>query len=694
MTKDTAIAPIHSKIDALNQGAWNIRVYDSPKAFELSKEAVELARKDNYTEGLAKALLVFGFCYIRHSKYEEALPLIKESLSLFESLGDTVGQATAYEYLALIQRNWGDLGGALNLLFKALELTGQNGYRENWFTNNYQLGVTYKHLGNYEKALEYLFISREATRQDHNELYESYSINVIGSIYLDNGDYDQALDYYQQGLIGRQKSGDKWGEAGSLDNIGFTYLKLKDYTRAIQYCTQGLEICRTTGDKNGQSNSLLHLAEIHKQINDIELAIKYSNESLEIRKSSGNKRGEAEILLFLAGLESAGVEKNNLRFQRLSDALAIAEEIKDLNLLSKTHFYLYEYYKQKGNYEEALKHFDLHNNLEKEFHKNTINQKIANLDISHKAEEAKNEAEAVRLRNEELTKLNKEIEAQKNRLEEVVADLKATQAQLIQSEKMASLGELTAGIAHEIQNPLNFVNNFSEINKELLAEMNEEIKNENYDEVKAIAASITENEEKINHHGKRADAIVKGMLQHSRSSSGVKELTDINALADEYLRLAYHGLRAKDKTFNATIKTELDKTIGNISIVPQDVGRVILNLITNAFYAVTEKKNTSEGSLGHPYEPIVTVTTKLITPSSGGRGAGAEISVTDNGNGIPQKILEKIFQPFFTTKPTGQGTGLGLSLSYDIIKAHGGEIKVETKEGEGTTFTIQLPFQT
>jgi signal transduction histidine kinase len=264
-------------------------------------------------------------------------------------------------------------------------------------------------------------------------------------------------------------------------------------------------------------------------------------------------------------------------------------------------------------------------------------------------------------------------------LEKTLTELKSTQFQLIQSEKMASLGELTAGIAHEIQNPLNFVNNFSEVNKELLTEMNEEIEKGNFDEVKALAKDVTDNEEKINFHGKRADAIVKGMLQHSRSSNGVKEPTNINALADEYLRLAYHGLRAKDKSFNATMKTDFDETIGNINIIPQDIGRVILNLITNAFYVVDEKKKSGIEN----YEPTVSVSTKKINDT-------IEIKVSDNGNGIPQKILDKIFQPFFTTKPTGVGTGLGLSLSYDIVKAHGGELKVETKEGEGSTFIISL----
>ena len=291
------------------------------------------------------------------------------------------------------------------------------------------------------------------------------------------------------------------------------------------------------------------------------------------------------------------------------------------------------------------------------------------------------------------------LATQKDTLERQVeartSELIASQNQLIQSEKMASLGELTAGIAHEIQNPLNFVNNFSEVNTELIEELKSEklkVKNERDERLEnELLNDIAENEKKINHHGKRADAIVKGMLQHSRSSSGVKEPTDINALCDEYLRLSYHGLRAKDKSFNATFKTDFDETIGNINIIPQDIGRVILNLITNAFYAVDEKTLSAvatlpTGQAGSPavkYEPTVSITTKKINDK-------VEIKVTDNGNGIPQNIIDKIFQPFFTTKPTGQGTGLGLSLAYDIVKAHGGELKVETKEKEGSIFIIQI----
>jgi signal transduction histidine kinase len=291
-----------------------------------------------------------------------------------------------------------------------------------------------------------------------------------------------------------------------------------------------------------------------------------------------------------------------------------------------------------------------------------------------------------------LYRNNRQRQIANKKIEKAYTDLKSTQTQLIQSEKMASLGELTAGVAHEIQNPLNFVNNFAEVNTEMIADLKQEIDKGNLEEVKAIATDIEENEQKIVHHGKRADAIVKGMLQHSRSSTGQKEPTDINKLADEYLRLSYHGFRAKDKFFNVSTQTDFDQRIGKINIIPQDIGRVLLNLFTNAFYSVTEKKKSPHPlNGGIEYEPVVTVTTKrLSSPPAGGDG-GIEIRVRDNGIGIPQKLIDKIYQPFFSTKPTGEGTGLGLSLSYEIIKSHGGELRVETKEGEFAEFIIELP---
>jgi signal transduction histidine kinase len=282
------------------------------------------------------------------------------------------------------------------------------------------------------------------------------------------------------------------------------------------------------------------------------------------------------------------------------------------------------------------------------------------------------------------------LKEEKQRAERALTELQATQKQLIQAEKMASLGELTAGIAHEIQNPLNFVNNFSSLNTELVSEGRDAIKAGNLGDAEEIMNTLAENNDKILHHGKRADAIVKGMLQHSQKGSGTKESTNINAICEEYLRLAYHGLRAKDPSFKVTIKTDFDKSIGNINIIPQDIGRVLLNLINNAFYAVNEKKK----QLGEGYESKITVSTRMInTPKNEPISQLADsliITVRDNGIGIPEKDRNKIFQPFFTTKPTGEGTGLGLSLSYDIVKAHGGDIKVESKEGEGTSFIVSL----
>jgi two-component system, NtrC family, sensor kinase len=301
----------------------------------------------------------------------------------------------------------------------------------------------------------------------------------------------------------------------------------------------------------------------------------------------------------------------------------------------------------------------------------------------------KKQLEELKLVNQQNAVLDKlvaertvELTRQKEELQQTVALLQTTQEQLIQSEKLASLGELTAGIAHEIQNPLNFVNNFSEVSIELMAEMEEELQKGDKEEAIAIANDIKQNLEKIIHHGKRADGIVKGMLQHSRASNGMKEPTDINKLADEYLRLAYHGLRAKDKSFNAELVTHFADNLPRVNIVPQDIGRVLLNLFTNAFYAVHQRQKSSDGS----YKPEVSLTT-LVQKKQ------LLIKVRDNGTGIPEHIKDKIMQPFFTTKPTGEGTGLGLSLSYDmVVKGHGGNIAIETKEGEFTEFVIFLPL--
>ena len=691
MQEDT-FQSTEQKINELNTEAWNIRVSNSIRALELSEEAVKLATGINYAKGMAEGLRTLGFSLIRVSRHEEALDHLEKSLELFEQLNNTEGQSDVYEYLGIIQRSFGNYEASLDFLFKSLELRQPSKYSEGESLSLYHLGVTYRYLGNYEQALDYFQKSLTVTRSKNYWVSESYTINNIGLIYFETGNYTNALEYFYQSLAIRRKSGDKWGEAGCLDNIGFCLFKTVQYEQATDFCKQALEISESINDKKGQGNSLFHLGNIYEHSGSFEMAFDCYKRSLEIRQQISDKKGEAEIILFLAELyTNKNFNENNSEkaFALMNDALHIGNEIKANDLLCKIHYGLYEVYKKDKQYEKALAQFEIYINTEQEVNNAAAKQKILNLEISHRVEKSRQEAEIYKLRNIELANLYEEIKNQKEKVESALSELKSTQAQLIQSAKMASLGELTAGIAHEIQNPLNFVNNFSEVNKELLEELKDEADKGNIDEVKSIANDVIENSEKIYHHGKRADAIVKGMLQHSRSSTGVKEPTDINALCDEYLRLSYHGLRAKDKDFNVEIKTDFDNSIGKINIIPQDIGRVLLNLFNNAFYACAERSrsavNEQKSEKLNSYKPTVSVSTKKS-------GSSVLITVSDNGNGIPQKIIDKIFQPFFTTKPTGSGTGLGLSLSYDIVKAHGGEIKVETKEGEGSKFVIQIPI--
>ncbi len=677
------------KIDELNQRAWDKRVSDSVLTLELSREAVRLSEENEYKKGLAQGLRTLGFSYIRLAQNKDAETALKRAMALFEELNDLYGQSDVLEYYGIINRFTGDYETSLNHLWKSLELREQTQYEEGVSLAHYHLGVTYKYMGQYEQALDHLFQSLNLGRLIKNWVSESYSLNLIGLIYFETEEYQQALDCFEKSLAIRQQSGDQWGEAGCLDNIGTTCLKLRKLDEALTYCMQSLAISEKVNDQKGQGNALLHIANVFQQMNQKKKALSHARKSLNIRQSVADKKGEAEVLLFLASLHSVSQEQD-LHFQLLQKAIQRAEEVGALDLLAKVHWQYYKSYKDCDLSKQALRHLEQYGELEKKLHKDTLNQKVLNLEILHRADNAKKEAEIYRLRNIELANLYEEscrqkveIEQQKKLIEDAFNQLKAAQAQLIHTEKMASLGELTAGIAHEIQNPLNFVNNFSEVSIELIEELNEELSKNplNLQIQKELINIIEQNLQKIVHHGHRADAIVKNMLQHSRTATGEKQPTDINALTDEYLRLSYHGLRAKDKSFNAVLDTSFDVKVGNVNVIPQGIGRVLLNLFNNAFYSVSMKSKKSKDS----YEPTISVSTKRLNNK-------IEITVRDNGLGIPEKVLDKIYQPFFTTKPAGDGTGLGLSLSYDIVtKDHGGELKVETKEGEFAEFTIILP---
>ena len=537
-------------------------------------------------------------------------------------------------------------------------------------TPHYFVGVLYREMADYPAAilkLRQTIDLQMELKQAMPEVFFAYS--QLGLLYFSLNRLDSALWYAQQGYdLGIQSKEYKKYFSLAIGALGTIQVALHHYKSAEDLFRYGI---RQSGQFNNiyfQARNYNNLANLFEKEDLKDSAIYYAGISLRLclDHNFGDFTLDASKLLTKI-YDSKGKADSTLRYMRIM--LAAKDSVFSQSRGQQFRQFAFDEIQRQ----EKI-------NADKERYQNKVRSYflVAALSVFF-------------LLAFILYRNNRQKQKANAKIEKAYTELKSTQAQLIQSEKMASLGELTAGIAHEIQNPLNFVNNFSEVNKELIEELEVErskTTGERNEEIeKEIIANIKENEGKINHHGKRADAIVKGMLQHSRTSSGQKEPTDINALADEYLRLSYHGLRAKDKSFNADIKTEFDKDVGKINIVPQDIGRVLLNLINNAFYAVNEKVKPQAASLptGQAgYKPQVILRTRKL-------GDNVEIKVEDNGNGIPKTIVDKIFQPFFTTKPTGQGTGLGLSLAYDIIKAHGGDIRVETKEGEGSEFVIQLP---
>ncbi len=605
---------------------------------------------------------------------------------------------------------------------------------------NYEdgLGNIYKVFGddyyydqlNNIKALNNFYEALKHYEKGADKLNVNRILHRISQVYESENNYEAALKYALSALKISKEINDSIRMAGDLSTIGYIYAELDRYKESEACLNASAHLYHKLGDKNFPVGLIANLEELGMLYNkERSAALSAGNASLSQKLFAQSEHNYTAALKIADSIKdqycikevnlSLGVfYANTKNYGKAKDFLVrglnITKELGNPQFLPDDYKSLATADSALGNYKEAYKNYQTY--IQYRDSLANINAQEQSLQTSFqydfdkkqaiaKAAQDKKDAEAGRIKNKQYfiisalgiivlaviiiaaiqfrnnkqkQKANNLITQQKQQVETTLSELKSTQAQLIQSEKMASLGELTAGIAHEIQNPLNFVNNFSEVNRELV----DEISNENdIEDIKAIANDIKQNSEKILFHGKRADAIIKGMLQHSRQTSGMKEPTDINALCDEYLRLSYHGLRAKDKSFNADFKTDFDASIGKIDIVPQDIGRVLLNLFNNAFYATNSKQKTVDEN----YKPLVLIQTKRINDK-------VEIKVSDNGNGIPSSIKDKIFQPFFTTKPTGEGTGLGLSLSYDIItKEHNGSIKVESKEGEGSMFIIELP---
>jgi signal transduction histidine kinase len=603
----------------------------------------------------------------------------EKALNLAEKVNDVLIQIGAIGFIgnALIYK--GNLPKALELGFKAIEMAKDYPIRVQGIGPTYDnMGRIYFLIGDYDKAFQYF--KKMAAFGEADIVGVAYGYFNMAMVY-------EKINILDSAMICLEKSFQTFSTIkysiyqnvydfypGWYNLRGRVYLKQNKPDDALHDYFTTLRMTIKNGQVYHTSNTYNEISAYYKKFIQTDSAIYYAEKGL----------AEANKISYTQGILNA------------SEILAEQYELKDP--------------------QKALYYFKLSTDTRNKLY-GAGNMQILR-DMISQEEERKKEIEAAKVDYQNRLRMNallgstftliiiavflfrnnRQKQKAKKKIEEAYDQLKSTQSQLIQSEKMASLGELTAGIAHEIQNPLNFVNNFSEVNKELISELKEEAKKGDIEEVQALADDIALNEEKIIHHGKRADSIVKGMLQHSRTSEGVKEKTDINALAEEYLRLAYHGLRAKDKSFNATFNLELDKNLPKIKVIPQEIGRVLLNLINNAFYASSSKASLSQSkgaTEDSNFKPMVEVSTKKLEGK-------VEIRVKDNGPGIPESIRDKIFQPFFTTKPAGQGTGLGLSLSYDIIKAHGGEIRVESNDIDGgsvqaltktgTEFIIEIPI--
>lgn len=597
-----------------------------------------------------------GVIQMQQQKFAKSLEFFFKALNLAK---DPTIEKTIWD----LPPGHNPMSARMLLLSRIYDLIGLlNAYTGKWTVN------TKNQLKNYREAEKYA-----KAAGDRGQI--AYVHFHMGIAYKNEGKLDSALMLIKNAIATFSELNDKSGLGRAMIYLGDTHEKMGNFDLAANTIVQAIPLLKETNDQLHLGIAYISLSHVFTDLKKNDSALYYAKESLKIfnkRKDLAWKRDAYDLLT--SCFDQLGRTDSAIVYLKLTKSLSDSLSIEERkNLLAFQDVFIDEQSKLEKLEKEKI---------QTESNIRTYSM-IAGLVI-------------LSLIGLILYRNNKKEKKAKMVLEKTLIELKSTQSQLIQSEKMASLGELTAGIAHEIQNPLNFVNNFSEVNTELIDELKKELAVGNKQLAEEIVTDIKSNSEKINHHGKRAGNIVKGMLQHSRSSSGVKEPTNINVLCDEYLRLAYHGLRAKDKSFNATMKTEFDETIGIINIVSQDIGRVILNLISNAFYAVNEKykdestKLKAEGeessyakALKDKYEPTVSVSTRK-------EGNKVLISVKDNGNGVPDSIKEKIFQPFFTTKPTGQGTGLGLSLSYDIVKAHGGELKVETKVNEESIFIIQL----
>jgi signal transduction histidine kinase len=643
--------------------------------------------KDDTTRSLLLSQMSY---YLRYTNMDSALDYAWRAVRLAQQLHYPLCEAHTLADLGLVYRDKGELPKALGLEYKALEIAEKHNYLVEEGNSSRRIGLLYYDSNDLHGAIDYYLFEK------------AVCLRRIGLVHYDLSEYSKSIDYFMQAVDYDQKVGNNRGIAYCYQCISMAYIDLKLPDSAWEFIQKAGE--KLSYIKDFEADFFLWRGSAFLLKGNKESALADWMSGLRSAFNIGYYRSAAVIYNKMGGMfRQMNLPDSSIIYAKLGLQYAkMASNEKEILSASKLLFDLYDSLNKPA---EALRYLKIASIAEDSLlgagNIKNLQEIVARENARQTEIQADRASYQSRLRqimlatgmgalliiaailyrnNRKKQKTNTILANQKAEIQEALTKLKSTQSQLVQAEKMASLGELTAGIAHEIQNPLNFVNNFSEVNAELLTEMREEIKKGNMAEADRIASDIEANERKISHHGSRADGIVKNMVLHARGSVGQKEPTNINALAEEYLRLSYHAMRAKDKSFHAELKTDFDDTIGKIEIIPQDIGRVLVNLYNNSFYALKEKAQHS----ANVYEPQVSVTTKKANGI-------VQITVKDNGNGIPEKIRQKIFQPFFTTKPAGQGTGLGLSLSFDIVKAHGGEITVKI-ENEGSEFLIQLPI--
>ncbi|HEX3081085.1 MAG TPA: ATP-binding protein [Puia sp.] len=671
-----------------------VLIVDTAAIFMYADSALSLARKLSFKRIEASATENRGYGYMAIKKFDSAKKDFYTALEIRQKNGNRVGTAQSYYSIGHYYRALDSLPEALESYYHALEVFEETGNKRGTGGVRNILSQIYLNQGNDSEALVNAQLASAIQRENGNYSGAANSDLVMGNIEFDRKQYDRALQFYQQAI-------QMLIPAGLLQtNSGEIYMRMGD-----SYQKKG-ELDFSAGDRAEGLKKYEMAMAMYDSAKEVFKRSNYSTARIFI----GSKYATALVPL---GIRIAKIDLQNKKYPEarklLEEFFKQPRNTLDETDLSDAYASLAVLDSAEGNYKEAYQAYKSFIRSRDSVYNVRNNKRLLRIQMQHEynvreaeaaALQAKKDAEARESKNKQdlailallililaiLTiaiiqmRNNKAKQKANKLLQAALADLKSTQTQLIQTEKLASLGELTAGIAHEIQNPLNFVNNFSDLNSELLAELLEEMEKGHMEEAKKIALTVIDNEQKVFRHGKRADDIVKGMLQHSQSGAGTKEWTNINGLADEYLRLAYHGYRAKDNLFNVILRTNYDASIGKVNIIPQEIGRVLLNLYNNAFYAIHER--SKDGIAG--YEPLVTISTRKLDNR-------VELTVRDNGKGISPNLINKIFQPFFTTKPTGQGTGLGLSLSYDIVKSLGGELKVESKEGAGAEFIVLIP---